>query len=648
MFSLGVSCFLLGPLLMSGLAGGLRVFKQVNHSRLLNTLTRLSQFWLFMLSGLILTKVWAHGKLNFNLFSSFQAENSDYALQILIEPYTACFLLLVSFICGVIAHFSSNYLAHEAGYYKFFMNFYLMQLALYTLILSSNLYFILISWELLGLTSIFLIAFYQTCHKTVENALFVLSIYKFCDFFLILALLILHHEQQSFLLHASQQPGSWAFALALLIATMGKSALFPFSKWVPRAMEGPTTSSAIFYGALSVHAGIILLIKCRFFFSQHPELKLLILILGLLTAVYASLKSRIQTDAKATLAYATVAQVGLSYMAFACGWYTLVVAHVISNALLKTYQFIRSPSQLLHLQELEELNSRHFFPHGQHFDYLLKKSQQAFLYRLVYHNFGLSLAWKILLTPLFAAFRRGNQIFESGILQLSRWPLFRYQSVVLSLACLALLGLLQLEQISSLQPVPLTAVLLSLALMIASFSLIHTTIKQYLVKIKLSYFLVSASAVLFFGSLSHIASVAYFTLNLISLLILSYFIRYLSRRLDLDSLRSYLGLGHRYTYISMIALTILLMLTFTPGFASFLVFDVVLEDLAERSRLITLLFLGVNLLNSYACFKFMFKLLYGETQQHLNEYPDFTPLERLKLATLILPMLAAGLWPFFI
>src|SRR6185436_17675360 len=97
----------------------------------------------------------------------------------------------------------------------------------------------------------------------------------------------------------------------LLIAAAGKSALIPFSGWLPRAMEGPTPSSAIFYGALSVHLGAFLLMRFSPLFALSPLLQWLTVAAGLSTACFAALTGRVQTDVKCALTYASLTQVGL-------------------------------------------------------------------------------------------------------------------------------------------------------------------------------------------------------------------------------------------------------------------------------------------------------------------------------------------------
>src|SRR5205807_2103872 len=99
--------------------------------------------------------------------------------------------------------------------------------------------------------------------------------------------------------------------LLLLLAAAGKSALVPFSGWLPRAMEGPTPSSAVFYGALSVHLGAFLLLRAGPLLAAAPLLAVAVVFLGLVTSIFAYLAGSVQTDIKSALSFASLSQVGL-------------------------------------------------------------------------------------------------------------------------------------------------------------------------------------------------------------------------------------------------------------------------------------------------------------------------------------------------
>jgi len=131
-----------------------------------------------------------------------------------------------------------------------------------------------VGWEILGISSFLLIAFYRDRYLPVKNAVKVFSIYRIGDVGLILAMWLMHHlwhENITFmklsnfeLVHEHLQRHSWIgvlISLLILISAAAKSAQLPFSSWLPRAMEGPTPSSAIFYGSLAVHLGVFLLLR---------------------------------------------------------------------------------------------------------------------------------------------------------------------------------------------------------------------------------------------------------------------------------------------------------------------------------------------------------------------------------------------------
>jgi NADH:ubiquinone oxidoreductase subunit 5 (subunit L)/multisubunit Na+/H+ antiporter MnhA subunit len=135
--------------------------------------------------------------------------------------------------------------------------------------------------------------------------------------------------------------------LAFLLAALAKSAQVPFAPWISRALEGPTPSSAIFYGSLMVHAGVYLLIRLEPVLQQAPAVMALIAALGLITALYGWLTGLVQTDVKSSLMFSTTAQVGLMFLWCGLGWTGLAAWHLALHALWRGYQFLHAPS-LMH------------------------------------------------------------------------------------------------------------------------------------------------------------------------------------------------------------------------------------------------------------------------------------------------------------
>jgi NAD(P)H-quinone oxidoreductase subunit 5 len=148
-------------------------------------------------------------------------------------------------------------------------------------------------------------------------------------------------------------------ALLLIVAVACKSALLPFSSWLPRAMEGPTPSSAVYYGALSIHAGCFLLLRAGPLLEQTPAARLLAGAVGATTAMFAAVTTRVQSDVKSSLAYASLTQVGLIVVEIAIGWYTIAFVHLAGHACFRLLQFLSAPNVLHDLHALEEIANDH-------------------------------------------------------------------------------------------------------------------------------------------------------------------------------------------------------------------------------------------------------------------------------------------------
>jgi NADH-quinone oxidoreductase subunit L len=147
----------------------------------------------------------------------------------------------------------------------------------------------------------------------------------------------------------------------IIVAASGKSAQFPFCFWLPRAMEGPTPSSAIFYGALSVHLGVFLLLRTDPIWSYHYVTRIIVFIIGLLTVIIASLSEKTQSNIKGQVAYASITQVGFMFIELSLGLDTLVLVHFLGNAFLRCYQLLVSPSIITHLLRVEGAADTDFY-----------------------------------------------------------------------------------------------------------------------------------------------------------------------------------------------------------------------------------------------------------------------------------------------
>jgi NAD(P)H-quinone oxidoreductase subunit 5 len=175
--------------------------------------------------------------------------------------------------------------------------------------------------------------------------------------------------------------------LLLLAAAAGKSGLVPFSGWLPRAMEGPTPSSAVFYGALSVHLGTFLLLRVSPLLDVSLWLSLAVVVLGLLTALFAYLAGSVQTDIKSVLSFASLSQVGIIVAEIGLcyghpSWRYIPLIHLLGHASLRTLQFVRAPTLLQDYKTLENAIGSRLQRPASFWDRLGTSTQHAWLYRL--------------------------------------------------------------------------------------------------------------------------------------------------------------------------------------------------------------------------------------------------------------------------
>jgi NADH-quinone oxidoreductase subunit L len=289
----------------------------------------------------------------------FHSSESGFEASLLIDRLSVPMMVLVAVICGVISRFSATYLVREPGQPRFYVLLSLFATGMFLLVMAGSLDLLIAGWELVGISSMLLIGFFHERTFPVRNALRTFIVYRVCDIGLLVGTVLFHHYARSasfvplFGLDrwpsgdpTSAREGANLAALCLFFAACGKSALFPVGSWLPRAMEGPTPSSAIFYGALSVHAGAYLMLRVTPLLDHAPLARAIIVGIGLLTAVHGTLVARVQTDAKSQLAYATSTQVGVIFVEIGLGLPWLALLHLLGHASLRTLQMLRAPNAI--------------------------------------------------------------------------------------------------------------------------------------------------------------------------------------------------------------------------------------------------------------------------------------------------------------
>lgn len=253
----------------------------------------------------------------------------------------------------VAARFAVNYLHREAGFHRFFFILNLFAAAMLLLVLSGSALFTFFGWEIAGVCSYWLIAYAYDRPVAAENATRVFVTNRVGDggFLLGIALAAgwLHSiDWQTINGGATAlSPGqATLLALCFALAAFAKSAQVPFTPWLARAMEGPTPSSAIFYGGVMVHAGVFLILQLQPLFEMAPAAMWLLAVVGGLTAIYGHWVGLAQTDIKSAQVFAVACQLGLMFLECGLGWWTLAAWHLAVHAVVRCYLLLSAPSVL--------------------------------------------------------------------------------------------------------------------------------------------------------------------------------------------------------------------------------------------------------------------------------------------------------------
>lgn len=315
----------------------------------------------------------------------FAVHDYRFPLVLLADRLSVPFLLMTAVLIGLIGQFSATYLHREPGFVRFFLLLHLFAFGSSVAFAAGSFDLLVGGWEVVGITSVLLIGFFHNRGAPVENGIRVFTVYRACDIGLLLAVFALHHWAGTTLFTrgvpdlSSAQSG--IVSLLLLFAAAGKAAQVPFSEWLPRAMEGPTPSSAIFYGAISIHAGAYLLLRAMPLMADSWLASALLIATGVITAIHGTIVGRASADAKTSLAYASLTQVGIVFVEIGFGWTTLAVCHILGHATVRTLQFLRAPSMLHDYHQMHSAVGGELSPSGRHIEDLLPEPAQIWLYR---------------------------------------------------------------------------------------------------------------------------------------------------------------------------------------------------------------------------------------------------------------------------
>ena len=285
----------------------------------------------------------------------------------LLDPLSSIWLLFVTGVGMLIHIYSTGYMAHEGGYYRFFGYLNLFMFSMLTLILANNYVLLFVGWEGVGLCSYLLIGFYfhRKSASDAANKAFIVNRIGDAGFLLGMFFIAwifgsLQFTKVTTLARAGNlSPETLTYitaaTLLLFVGACGKSAQLPLYIWLPDAMEGPTPVSALIHAATMVTAGVYMVARSNALFVLAPTSMKTVAIVGALTAIFAASIGLVQNDIKRVLAYSTVSQLGYMFLALGVGAFAAGVFHVFTHAFFKALLFLGAGSVIYALRGNQNL-----------------------------------------------------------------------------------------------------------------------------------------------------------------------------------------------------------------------------------------------------------------------------------------------------
>jgi len=290
-------------------------------------------------------------------FDWIVAGNFRAGFDLQLDQLTVVMLLVVTGVGFLIHIYSTGYMAHEGGYYRFFSYLNLFMFFMLILVLAANFVLLFVGWEGVGLCSYLLIGHYFLKKSAADAGKKAFIVNRIGDFGFMLGMFLLFrtfHTLDFNALFAQATPlpheamgqfGTLTVAcLLLFVGATGKSAQLPLYVWLPDAMEGPTPVSALIHAATMVTAGVYVVARSHVLFTHAPTAMYMVAIVGCATAFFAATIGLVQSDIKKVLAYSTVSQLGYMFLGCGVGAFGAGIFHLMTHAFFKALLFLSAGS----------------------------------------------------------------------------------------------------------------------------------------------------------------------------------------------------------------------------------------------------------------------------------------------------------------
>jgi NADH-quinone oxidoreductase subunit L len=545
--------------------------------------------------------------VDYKLATLYKTDHFVFAVHLFYDEVTAVFSIVGALLFFLVATFSKYYMHRDQGFKRFFNTILLFAAAYNFIILAGNFETLFIGWEIKGICSFILISFYRNRYMPVKNAFKAVSNYRVSDVALMLAMWMMHHlthqnisflqlgEAKQVAVNSGQTSMAVFIVCMIILPAVIKSAQFPFTSWLPRAMEGPTTSSAIFYGSLSVHIGVFLLLRTHPFWEDMLWAKISIITIGALTAIVSTLIARVQPTVKTQIAYSSSAQIGLMFIEVAIGWHWLVLLHFAGNAFLRTYQILVSPSVL------------NYLVHHQYFHYTAPQQKPVSKIKATLYMLGIK-EWNLdhfMFTYLWSPFKWiGKQLH------------FLQSKVISAVLVIVVAAFLFMKQFSPaiMEPavniLPVVLMSLALAVILFSFSYRKSALKAwgYLL---IGHFFIIAS-ILFNATHINAIEIIFYASGVIVAFLLGYYSLQKIKAIDNDiSLNQFHGYVYEQENIGLLFLFAAIGMLGFPITAAFIGIDVFFTYVYSNQPVLIILMALCFVFIELAAFRILIRIFLG-------------------------------------
>lgn len=291
-------------------------------------------------------------KIDYDVYDWIALPGYNITFGFLLDQLSVTWLMIITGVGFLIHVYSVGYMHDDENFSIFFAYLNLFIFFMLLLVLGNNFLVMFIGWEGVGLCSYLLIGFWfknQDYNNAAKKA-FVMNRIGDLGFLLGMFLILYNFKSLHFgtiqgaIIHHHDHLLMVAVTILLFIGATGKSAQIPLYTWLPDAMAGPTPVSALIHAATMVTAGIYMIARAHFLYILAPETMHLVAAIGAATALFAATIGVMQNDIKKVLAYSTVSQLGLMFMAMGVGAFTSGVFHVTTHAFFKACLFLGAGS----------------------------------------------------------------------------------------------------------------------------------------------------------------------------------------------------------------------------------------------------------------------------------------------------------------